>query len=379
VNRAAWVVVGVVFLDMLGFGMLIPGVQLRLEAMGAASWLIGLVQSSTFIVQSACSPMWGRFGDAWGRKPAFVACTFLSAASMGLYGAASGIGWVVASRLVAGFGAANVAAGQALVSGSETDRTANLGRIGAALTTGLIAGPALGGFVGAHWGNAVVGWIACGASLTGALAAALFLPNVKTPNAADKDGKRTSLLRLNPSLRSLVALSAIAWLSLACLEGTFGRLIHAQHGYGQSEFGLLFGFESLIAVIVQGVALNWLSHRYGDTALLVGGFVFQGLGLALTPLAPGLGALFFTSLLYAAGSSVANPSLQSRASLMVDDARQGELFGVLQSARSVGFMVGPTLGGLLFGVAPSLPYFVAGAVCVAAAALVKPLVTQPRT
>jgi len=379
VNRAAWVVVGVVFLDMLGFGMLIPGVQLRLEAMGAASWLIGLVQSSTFIVQSACSPMWGRFGDAWGRKPVFVACTFLSAASMGLYGAASGIGWVVASRLVAGFGAANVAAGQALVSGSETDRTANLGRIGAALTTGLIAGPALGGFVGAHWGNAAVGWIACGASLTGALAAALFLPNVKTPNTPDKDGKRTSLLRLNPSLRSLVALSAIAWLSLACLEGTFGRLIHAQHGYGQSEFGLLFGFESLIAVIVQGVALNWLSHRYGDTALLVGGFVFQGLGLALTPLAPGLGALFFTSLLYAAGSSVANPSLQSRASLMVDDARQGELFGVLQSARSVGFMVGPTLGGLLFGVAPSLPYFVAGAVCVAAAALVKPLVTQPRT
>ncbi|MFX8766560.1 MFS transporter, partial [Acinetobacter baumannii] len=84
-----------------------------------------------------------------------------------------------------------------------------------------------------------------------------------------------------------------------------------------------------------------------DTALLVGGFVFQGLGLALTPLAPGLGVLFVTSLLYAAGSSVANPSLQSRASLLVDQERQGELFGVLQAARSAGFMVGPTLGGLL--------------------------------
>lgn len=374
-KRAVWVVVAAVFLDMLGFGMLIPGVQLRLESMGAQSWLIGLVQSSTFIVQSVCSPLWGRWGDQWGRKPVFVGCTLLSAVSMGLYGAAGSVAWVTASRLVAGLGAANVAAGQALASGQEHERTANLGKIGAALTTGLVGGPALGGIIGSTWGDSAVGWLACGFSLTGAVAALILLPNARTPRPAELT-KPASLLALNPQLKALVLLSAVAWLSLACLEGTFGRLIHIQHGYGEREFGFLFGFESLVGVAIQGFALPWLTKRWGDTAMLVGGFLFQGLGLALTPLAPGLGVLFATSLLYATGSSVANPSLQSRASLLVEHDRQGELFGVLQSARSVGFMVGPTLGGVLFGFSPPLPYFVAGGVCVAAALLVRPLVSR---
>lgn len=376
-NRTAWVVVAAVFLDMLGFGMLIPGVQLRLESFGAPSWMIGLVQSSTFVIQSACAPFWGRLGDVWGRKLVFVGCTFLSALSMGVYGLASQVAVIAPSRCLAGFGAANVAAGQALLSGSERDRTANLGRVGAALTTGLVAGPALGGVVATQWGDAAVGWMACGFSLTGAVLAAFLLPN---PQPASDSGpkQRGSLLKLNPALRGLVVLSAVAWLSLACLEGTFGRLIRFQHGYGEREFGFLFAFESLVGVIVQGAALRWLERRFGDTALLVVGFLLQGLGLALTPLAPGLSVLFATSLLYAAGSSVANPSLQSRASLMVEESRQGELFGVLQSARSAGFMVGPTLGGVMFGIAPSLPYFVAGGVCLVAAVLVNPLVQAPK-
>ncbi|MES1227148.1 MAG: MFS transporter, partial [Armatimonadota bacterium] len=128
-KRAGAVLVAAVFLDMLGFGMLIPGVQLRLESFGAQGWLIGLVQSSTFMIQTLVSPLWGRFGDQVGRKTVFVTCTMLSALSMGIYAVAPSVLLIALSRVVAGFGGANVSAAQALVAGSAEDRTANLGRI----------------------------------------------------------------------------------------------------------------------------------------------------------------------------------------------------------------------------------------------------------
>ena len=370
-NTARAVLVAAVFLDMLGFGMLIPSVQLRMEALGAHGWLIGLVQSSTFVIQTLVSPLWGRLGDRVGRKTVFVACTTLSALSMGVYALAPGILLIAASRILAGFGGANVSAAQALTAGSAENRTANLARIGAALSAGLVMGPALGGlvakFAGPHW----VGGVACGASLLGAVLALALLPrDVPTPVDADDAKPKLSLLREEPQLRALVVVAAVAWFSLSCLEGTFGRLIHAQHGFGELEFGLLFGFESAVAVLVQGVLMKQLAKRVGEKALLVGGFVLQGIGLALTPLAPGLAALFGTSFLYSLGSSTANPTLQSQASALVEEKRQGELFGVMQSARSVGFILGPSVGGVLFDQSPSLPYFMAGGVCLLASVLV---------
>lgn len=370
-NKVGFVLVTAVFLDMLGFGMLIPGVQLRLEAMGAVGWMIGLVQSSTFVIQTGVSPYWGRLGDRIGRKSVFVWCTLLSALSMGVYAVAPGILWIALSRIIAGFGGANVSAAQAVVAGTVEDRTANLARLGAALSAGLVMGPALGGFVAKFAGAFWVGVIACAASLAGALLALALLPKDKpSPSEPGQAKIKTNLLRDHSQLRALVVIAAVAWFSLSCLEGTFGRLIHAQHGFGELEFGMLFGFESAVALVVQGFLMKDLAKRVGENKLLVGGFALQGLGLALTPLAPGLAALFGTSFFYSLGSSVANPTLQSRASKLVDESRHGELFGLMQSARSIGFVLGPSVGGVLFDWYHPLPYFLAGGVCLVASVLV---------
>ena len=99
------------------------------------------------------------------------------------------------------------------------------------------------------------------------------------------------------------------------------------------------------------------------------GYVLQGVGLGLTPFAPGLVWLFACSTLYAIGAGVANPTINARCSDITPENRQGEMFGLLQAARSVGFLLGPLLGGILFDWRPEMPYLLAAGVMILASLL----------
>jgi DHA1 family multidrug resistance protein-like MFS transporter len=107
------------------------------------------------------------------------------------------------------------------------------------------------------------------------------------------------------------------------------------------------------------------------------GFFLVGFGLLLTPFAPLVWLLFLFSALYSIGSALSNPTLNSAASLLVPENRQGELFGLLQGTRSVGFLIGPALGGALFDWRPQAPYLLAGTVGLVASLLVPNLASRP--
>ena len=132
-----------VFFDLLGWGMLVADVQLRAESMMPRGWpagpVIGLLLGSTFIIQTLVSPLWGGLSDRSGRKPILILCSALSASAMFVYGFSTGLMLLVASRILSGLGAANVAVAQAVVADNYEgpDRAAALGRLGAALSTGL--------------------------------------------------------------------------------------------------------------------------------------------------------------------------------------------------------------------------------------------------
>lgn len=362
-----------VFLDLVGFGMIIPDIQLRTEEMGAAGWQIGAILASTFIIQAFTSTLWGRWSDRIGRKTVFLLCTGISVASMVAYGLAPTLGWILFSRVLAGFGAANVAAAQAAVSdlSNAQTRTAAMGRISAAISSGLIVGAAAGGTVSHFLGSQMVGLIGAGASFIGIVLVALF---AKLPPGSLKPTRRTwswaPMLREFPGLRGLLFAAWAAWFSLAMLEGTFGRLIKDILGLGELEFGMIFSFESAIGVLVQAVFIGWLARRFGDKRIMVVGFLLQGLGLAFTPFAPALWVLFAVSGIYALGTGIANPTVNSVASQMVDEESQGELFGMIQSMRAVGFAVGPIIGGAIFDWQNWSPYLLAGLACLVAAIVV---------
>ncbi len=375
-----------IFLDLLGFGMIIADFQLRADSLMPKGWptgaVIGALLASTFIAQVLMSPRWGVASDKIGRKPVIVICTLLSAVAMFVFAVAQSVGWLLASRILAGFGGANVAIAQAVVSDhlDEEHRAAAMGRLGAAISAGLILGPVMGGILAVTGANTLVGLVAGAASLTGAILLAAFLKTSERPEKTDIGKIPLIDLRLVkefPKLRRLVVIAAVSWFSLAMLEGTFARLLKDLFAYDQRHFGMLFAFESFIAVLVQAVLLGWIRKRIGETPLLRIAYVLQGLGLGLTPAAilvqsfvVPLAALFVASTLFALGSALANPTINSACSHMAPKERQGELFGVLQSARSIGFLAGPLLGGILYDFMPWLPYVAAALVCVVAAWMV---------
>ncbi|RYG47197.1 MFS transporter [bacterium] len=386
-----------VFLDLLGFGMIVTNVQLHIESLVPKGFpagpVIGAVLASTFVVQTLVSPRWGEASDRIGRKPVVVICSVLSAVGMLVYGFSVNLPLAFLSRIFSGLGAANVAVAQAMLSDEYEGeaRTAALGRLSAALSAGLIIGPILGGQL-AKRGHALtfgllpdgamaVGVVGGIASMLGALVLFLALPNVPPKEARQPGAKRmvfdVALLKDVPAVRPLILMAAIAWFSLAMLEGTFLRLINRLFGYDEDAFGFIFGYESLLGVVIQGVAIGWLARKFGDRRLLVVAYLAQGLGLALNPFAGTLqsfiwplATLFVASTLFAFGTGVANPTIGGLASKAVPSDRQGELFGLLQAARSIGFVLGPILGGALFDVHPAWPYYLAGLVCVGAALVV---------
>lgn len=391
-----------VFLDLLGFGMLIADIQLRAEHMTPYGWptglVIGILLASTFIIQWFVSPRWGRVSDRTGRKPIIVVCTLLSAAAMLTYGLAPSLVFLALSRVLAGFGAANVAVSQAYISTklAGPDQTAALGRIGAAISAGLVLGPPVGGFLAVFGersalshglpGQFFVGVVAGLCSLVGAVVVGVWVARdlgLESADLGEGNAKSPrSLLRDFPELIPLVIMIGSAWFSLATLEGTFARLIEKLFGYGPLQFGTIFGYESLLGIAIQGLVLASILKRMKELSLVRLGYFGQGIGLGLNPFASILApsiipmvTLVVASTLYALGAAVSNPTMNAVCSRQVPANRQGELFGLLQGTRSFGFVVGPLLGGLLFDWKASAPYYLAGAVCVIVA-LVFPSVVK---
>lgn len=372
-----------VFLDLVGFGMAFPDIQIRAQRLGASGLVIGLLLSSLFVIQILVSPKWGALSDRVGRKPIAVLCTVFSASSMLVYAMTDSLWGILASRVLAGLAAANVVVAQAYLADhtTEKERGAVMGRIGAAISVGLIAGPFLGGQLVEIGGSRLMGFVAAGASGFGALL--LFLMMKSDRPAEKREPGKAPIIDFRlwkdlPDLRPMLILAAVAWFALACLEGTFGRLLDARFHFPLTDLGMhfslpqgasgaVFAVESLVSFAVQGVLYGWISKRMAAPNLLRVGYVLQGLGLLLTPFAPSLGVIFAFSAVYSFGGGLANPTVNTVCSNLTPEGRQGELFGLLQAARSLGFLVGPVLGGVLFDWRPAAPYVLAGAVATVAA------------
>jgi MFS family permease len=367
------------FLDLTAFGMVFPDVQLHARELGASGVVIGLLLASMFLVQMVASPPWGVLSDRVGRKAVFLGCTCLSAGSWVVYAFSSSLWLILASRVLAGLAAANVVVGQAYLAdiSSEETRSAAMGRVGAAISGGLILGPALGMQLAARRGTEALGLVAAGCSGVAVLVALFMSRSARRSDARSESklGFNFGLLRDNAELRSLVVLATVAWFALATLEGTFGRLITEHYQLPETIFGDIFSMESLLGAVVQGLVLGWVVSKLKERWTLRVGFFLVGVGLLLTPFAPAVWVLFMVSGLYSIGSALANPTLNSSASSLVGEERQGELFGLLQGTRSIGFLVGPALGGALFDWRPQAPYLLAGSVGLLACLLVPKIKT----
>jgi MFS transporter, DHA1 family, tetracycline resistance protein len=367
-----------VFVDMVGYGIVIPLLPFYAGEYASGAVLVGLLGALYAAMQFVGGPFLGGLSDRAGRRPVLLLCLLGASLAYLLLGLADSLFLLVAAVVLAGGASGTQATAQAYIADSTPPegRARGMGLIGAAFGLGLMAGPALGGLLSLHslhtpafaastlaLGNVAFGFFVLPESLS---------PKLRTP---------TPLLRLNPisqlrrvlgmaGIRTLLVVVFLLNLSFAGLLVNFPLFSNARFGWGATANAFFFAFVGVCAVLTQGVLLGKLQPRLGDGRLLLGGLALMTLALALVAVVP-FGPLLYPVVgLLAVGTGLAIPALTSLISRRISGREQGRLMGGLQAILSLTLIVGPVISGLAFDhLGVPAPYWI-GALLAALALLI---------
>jgi len=343
-------IIATVFVDLVGFAMVLPLLPSYGARFGASDFAIGVLVASYSLVQLLVAPWWGRVSDRYGRRPAILIGLIGSSLSYLLFAWAGSFPVLLLSRVIAGATGATVNVAQAaLADGSSPERRSSvMGLIGAAFGLAFIVGPALAG-VSTRLGDSAPGYLA--AALTGAnwLVAGARLPETRVaprrrPRLGGIDWRR---------LTTPFWVILFETLAFTVMYAFFTLFAERVLGYGREEIAYLFVYLGLITAIVQGGIVGWLAPRLGEVRLMVLGSLSLAIGLASLPLTVGespawlvpalLTSLFFVAL----GTGLVTPRVAGFVSRVTDAEHQGRAMGLLQSTSSTARILGPVAFGIV--------------------------------
>jgi len=357
------VLFGVVLLDLIGFGIVIPILPFLSPELGADKLDIAYIIVAYAVGAGLCAPLWGRLSDRIGRKPVIMICLAGAALSYLMLGLSSALWMVYASRAFAGLMAGNVGVASAMMADitRPENRARGMGLIGAAFGLGLVLGPMLGGLLsGARPGFFLPCLVAGVMSLLAIVAAAIFLPESLTPerraaNLAQQTSTDAissySVMRMSGQ-RLLILQFVLHNLCVSSLTYLFPLWAGDTLGWGPREVGIVFGIQGAIMVVVQGGLMGPLVRSLGELQLLriaVSGLV---IGLLMGVFADTM--LFKVGSIFVAmtGATLCMPLLNALVSHRSPVMVRGQMLGIAGAAGSWGRVIGPLLAGFslaLFG------------------------------
>jgi DHA1 family tetracycline resistance protein-like MFS transporter len=364
-----------VFIDLMGFGIVIPLLPIYAEQMNASPFAAGALIAVYSLMQLVFAPLWGRLSDHMGRRPVLLVCLAASSMSYLLLAAAWRLEILFLARVLAGVAGASIPVAQAYIADvtPPAERARGMGLIGAAFGLGMVIGPALGGGLSLI-GPRVPEGFAAGLCLANVLIAAYRLPE-SLPAEARRLARFRHPLSLGslrdavarPGATSLLAIFFLVTLGFAILEGTFSLAAAHRYGYSQAQVDGLWLYMGLVAVIVQGWLVGFLSRRLPERALVIAGSLALGVGFFWIPFAgPAVGLLTALALVVG-GQGLASPSLSSLISKTVTGSMLGETLGVSQSLSAGARVLGPSGGGLVFDRCDAPAAYHVAAACAAGA------------
>ncbi|MFB6140246.1 MAG: MFS transporter [Halosimplex sp.] len=396
----------IVFLDLLGFGILIPVIPLYARFFGANEFVGGLLIATYSLFQFVGAPVLGRLSDERGRRPilllslsgSVIAWTLFGLAGElgGLVGAVNGLAVLFLARALAGAMGGNIATANAYIADvtPPEDRARGLGILGAAFGLGFVFGPAIAGVVSSPAALSVFRDVlpaavpvseftmpsfAAAVLSAGNLVLAVAVlpePNRRTASVAASGSRIRRLVAAvrSPDVGSLVAAFFLASFAFSAFESQFIFLTNDRLGYGTAENAALLTYLGVVIAIVQGGLIGPLTDRFGEYRLALAGAAIQAVTLVAVPVSLGLEflpsvgpvtsggvalALVLTPL--ALGNALTNVSLNALVSLNAGADEQGGVFGLAQSASSLARTFGPAVAGLLYVVVAFwTPFVVAG-------------------
>jgi DHA1 family tetracycline resistance protein-like MFS transporter len=409
-RRAVGTVVFVVFLDLVGFGIVIPILPYYVRSFGVGDVFIGLLAATYSLTQFLAAPTLGRASDRWGRRPVITLSLAGSAVAWVLFGLgdaagevagpAAGVVTLFVARAFAGAMGGNIAAAQAYVADvtPPEERAGALGLVGASFSLGFIFGPAIGGALASETAVRAASGLpipatpfslpAFGAAAMSLVALAVALVALEEPARLRTSGARSTLVGdfvtalRDPALRGLVLAFFLVSVAFAGVQVMFIPFVAdaAAYRFDASAAALLLTYVGVLGAVNQGLLVGRLADRFGSGRLAVAGAALLFVALAALPFAPVLGglgpavagpvwltrelvALLVVLGLLSLGNGLLNPSLAALVSASTGSDRQGTAFGVTQGAGSLGRTVGPPAAAALYALVYWSP-FVAGAVVV---------------
>jgi DHA1 family tetracycline resistance protein-like MFS transporter len=370
----------IVFIDLLGFGLIIPLFPFYGERLGASPMAITWIIAIYSLAQLISTPFWGRMSDAYGRRPILMFSMLGAVASYLMLLFADSLWMLFASRALAGMMAGNISAAFAYVTdiSDEGSRARSLGLIGAAFGLGFTLGPALGGMLAGNDPESarvlLPAAFAAVLSVIAFLGTWWFLPESlpaeqRKPLAGGRVGWSMPFgaVFARIDLSSLVGAAVLMAAATAMMQAIFPLWASRQFSYGPQTVGMAFFVLGILAVVCQAGLIGPLARRFGTQRIALFGTLATSAGMVVLGLSTGNAAVLVALLLVGAGFGLFSPSVTTLVSLKAEAGERGAVMGAYQAAGSVGRIVGPALSGVLFTyVGVSAPFFFAALIAIPA-------------
>jgi len=368
-----------IFLIFMGIGLVIPVIPKYMTELGISGSVVGLMVAAFSLTQLLFSPMAGRLSDKLGRKKIIVAGMLVFALSEWMFGVANSMELLFAARMLGGLGAALIMpAVMAYTADMTTDeeRARGMGLINAAITTGFIIGPGIGGYL-AELGLRVPFYAAAVAGVAAAALTAFILPESraaapsKSPiRAREKKESLWSMLRQSyrePYFLSLILVFVLSF-GLANYETIFSLFVDHKFGFTPKDIAFILTFGSIAGAVVQLTIFGWILNRFGERKVITICLLLCGLFIFLTILVDGFWMVFAVTFIVFLSIDILRPAIGTQMSRMAEE-RQGYVAGLNSAFTSLGNIVGPVIAGALFDIDVNYPYALAAIVLIFSFAL----------
>jgi len=364
-SRALYVLFTVVFINMAGFGVVIPLLPFYAKSFGAPAWQVFVLFSAYSLGNLFAEPLWGRLGDRIGRRPVLMMTIAANGLTYLALAFAPNMAVALVIRFVSGLMAGNISTIQGYVADvtPPNRRAARLGMMGAAFSLGFVTGPTLGGLL-AHPENGTVGFrpplfLAFGLCVLAFLGVLRFVKETRHLHADAPARRRLDGLReafKSPVIWRVLTVSLISVGGFAGMEASFGLWSEAKFGWGPKEIGLCFMVIGIVGAFGQSMLAGRAARRFGETTVLIAGLVFIGVGFSIQPFVTHWQVCLVGMIIVMIGQSLTFPNIGAVISHASPPAQQGEMLGLNMAAMALARIVGPLAAAPLFALYVGGPF-----------------------
>ncbi len=371
-RRALPVLLAVIFVNIMGFGIVVPLLPFYASAFEAPPWQIALIFGAYSAGAFFGEPLWGRLSDRIGRKPLLVSTVVGNCLCYGALAFAPDVASALIIRFLGGLASGNGSVIQGYIADVTPveRRSGRMALLGAAFNLGLIIGPALGFLVHEDAGPAgfrIPLLLASGLSAASALGVLLFVqesrPGGGRVEAQESRWRMLGFVWRSPVVSRLVLLNLLVGIAFTGVESIFGLWGRDRFDWGPQEVGIVFACAGVASAIGQLALTDPLSRRFGEAPVLAAGTLLMSVCVAIQPLSTGLAFTTVLVCLSSLGASVAFPNVSALISRVTDEDNQGQVLGINNAGGALSRVVGPLIAGTLFaGVTIDAPFLWAAVV-----------------